>query len=232
MSCTLGFRDISKHVLIVLAIWYAVSPDFARPQLTIHSQLDELSAAQRQAVNDYIGKNERPVGELRIMAQRGQIVVRSSKVLGEVFPQYRFVVFPWCYQVAPEAKDRYQIPGELFDILALDANAKSQYVFYSSGNQEQFGDFLKARQVNIRTDEDAARFAAALTDIYAKGSRSTNLHHNPTEWYLAYQEFPFRAISGEEEIREAYYFHLRTDGSGRVLGGRLESEVLERRRIQ
>ncbi len=231
MKCKLGFRDIAKQILIFPAVWYAICPNLARSQLTIPAPLDELNAAQKRAVNDYVRKNERPTGELRILAQRNQIVVRSSKVLRELFPQYRFVAIPWSYQVSPEAKDRYQIPGWLFDVLTLDATGATQCVFHNTGNQEEYGEFLKTTKITLANDQDAAHVASAIAEIRGGGSSSRNVRHSESEWYLGYQESPFRAISGSEEIREAYYFRVRLDSRGAVLGGRLESEILERRPI-
>jgi hypothetical protein len=72
---------------------------------------------------------------------------------------------------------------------------------------------------------------AALTDIYGIGMGSKNLHHGDSEWFLGYREYPFRAISSYEEIREASYYRLTIASDG-VVSGRLVNEVLERRQIK
>jgi hypothetical protein len=50
---------------------------------------------------------------------------------------------------------------------------------------------------------------------------SKNLHQSESEWFLGYREYPFRAISSYEEIRQASYYRLTTDSDGILSGGRL-----------
>ncbi len=200
-------------------------------QAKIGSVLNALNEQQKKAVEAYISKREVTSGELIIHAEKDWISVRTSKPLEDLFPNILFVVIPWVYQVTPDAKGKYAIPGGLSDTLALNDQGTVECVFHSTGNREQFAEFLKARPIAVKNDSDAAKVSAALGALYAGGT-TTNLRHGPSEWYLSYQESPFRAISGYEEVREAYYFHLHTNADGFVTGGRLEVETLERRPVE
>ena len=206
------------------------SPNVAA-QLKMEGVLNALNEQQKKAVEAYITKHQVTSGELRVQARRDWISVRTSKILEDLFPNVLFVVIPWSYQVTPEAKGKYAIPGGLSDTLALNDQGAVECVFYSSGNREQFAEFLKARRIAVKNDSDAAKVSSALAALY-DGGATANSRHGPSEWYLNYQESPFRAISGYEEVREAYYFHLHTDADGFVTGGRLEVETLERRPIE
>jgi hypothetical protein len=218
-------------VILLALLGHPVLPAYINGQSALPAPLDGLNPNQKRSVSEYIKQHEVLAGELRVLADPDQVWLRSSKVLADLFPEYRFVVVPWIYELDPQAKNKYSIPGGLFDVLAIDEHGIVHSVFYSSGNREQYGEFLKTMRTKVSNNSDAARLGEAMAAIYGDGS-SNNLRHGASEWYLNYQEAPFRAISGYDQVREAYYFHLQTDPQGFVLGGKLEVQTLERRKIQ
>jgi len=58
------------------------------------------------------------------------------------------------------------------------------------------------------------------------------VRHENSNWLLGYQEFPFRAISGYEEIREVSYYLVSVDPDGFVISGRSVIKELERRKLK
>ena len=60
------------------------------------------------------------------------------------------------------------------------------------------------------------------------GMSSENRRRGASEWLLGYREYPFRAVSSPEEVREASYNLLETASGGLVLRGELVIETLER----
>jgi hypothetical protein len=210
-----------------LASTFVREPDFSAGSL---KKIKGLNPAQQQAVDDYVQKGERRTGELKVLADRNGIILRSSDALRALFPNYRFVSVLWVYQADPQARNKYSIPGPLSFTLVLDENGKNAMP-PRTGYLEEYGDLLHAQRIKVTDEGSAALVKAAFTDIYGIGMGSKNLRHGASEWFLGYQEFPFRAISSYEEIREASYYRLTTDSDGVVISGRLVNEVLERRKI-
>jgi hypothetical protein len=101
-----------------------------------------------------------------------------------------------------------------------------------TGFLEEFADLLYEQKINISDEASAALVRSALSDIYGFGMGDKNVRHSDSEWFLGYREYPFRAISSYEEVREASYYLLRTDPDGIVISGRLVNEVLERRKTK
>lgn len=194
--------------------------------------LGALNAAQRETVDRFVLDHERPTGELKRLAVRGGIAVRSSVALQRLFPHSRFVVVPWIYQVDPAAKHLYSIPWGIYDVLAISDEGQQESIFHSSGNQAEFGLFLHDHRLKIRNKTTACDVARALADIYGGGlSLCNDVRHSSSEWRLSYKEMPFRPISSYEQVREAYYYRLRVDSRGAVLDGTLVVDTLERRKI-
>ena len=50
-------------------------------------KIDGLTPEQLKAVDGYVRQGERPSGELRILADRQHIVVRSTEALQSLFPK-------------------------------------------------------------------------------------------------------------------------------------------------
>jgi hypothetical protein len=195
------------------------------------ARMEGLNAEQTKAVEEYIQENERPVGEMTIVADRKRIALRSSEALRTLFPKYRFVAIPWKYAVSPGATGKYSVPiSPLFQTLALDRNGRN-CTPKPIANQAEYADFLRVEQIKITDEVSAARVMSAFGDIYGIGVSSTNLRHGQSEWWLGYRESPFRAISSYEDVREASYYLISIDSNGFVVGGRSVNEVLERRKI-
>jgi hypothetical protein len=194
-------------------------------------KIEGLNSAQQEAVEAYIQQNERPTGELTIIADRDRIALRSSKALQLLFPKYRFVIVPWVYRASGSALNKCSIPGTLIHTLVLDSEGRS-CMPEESGNDEGYGELLRAEVIKVIDASSAALVAAAFTDIYGVGLGSENRRHGDSEWFLGYREFPFRQISSYEEVREASYYLLSIDATGTVMGGRLVNDVLERRKIK
>jgi hypothetical protein len=147
-----------------------------------------------------------------------------------LFPNYRFVAVTSVYQASPDATTKFSIPGPLTYVLVLDQDGKDGMP-NRTGYLEEYGDLLRAQKIKITDEASAVLVRSALTDIYGFGMGPKNLRQSESEWFLGYREYPFRAISSYEEIREASYYRLTTDSDGTVISGRMV-EVLERRRIK
>jgi hypothetical protein len=194
--------------------------------------LGALNAAQRETVDRFVLDHERPTGELKLLAERGETAARSSVALRYLFPHSRFVVVPWTLRADPAAKHLYSIPLGLYDVLAISDPGQHESTFHSSGNQEEFGLFLHDHRVKVRNKTEACEVARALADIYGGGlSLCNDVRHSSSEWRLSYKEMPFRPISSYEQVREAYYYRLRVDSRGVVLDGKLVADTLERCKI-
>jgi ribosomal protein S13 len=194
-------------------------------------KIERLNSEQEKAVDDYIRQNERPTGELRVVADRNRIAVRSSQAIRALFPRYRFVAVTWIYEADPAAFGKYSIPGPLSHTLVLDENGRN-LMPNRTGYLAEYAGLLRAERVKVTDDTWATLVRSALTDIYGIGMGSANLRHGSSEWSLGYQELPFRAISSYEEVREASYYLISVDTNGFVIGGRLVTEVLERRKLR
>ena len=210
-----------------LASTFLKEPDFSAGPL---KKIEGLNPAQQQAVDDYVQKGERRTGELKVLADRNGITLRSSDALRALFPNYRFVSVLWVYQADPQARNKYSIPGPLSFTLALDANGKNAMP-NRTGYLEEYGDLLRAQRIKVTDEASAVLVRSSLSDIYGFGMGDKNIRHGESQWYVGYREYPFRAISSYEEVREASYYLIKTDSDGVVKSGRLVNEVLERRKI-
>lgn len=230
-------RIVASCTVQVLGLFAAVAyanaqgDGVAMPREELPS-LGALNAAQRETVDRFVLAHERPTGELKRLAERGGIAVRSSIVLRHLFPHSRFVVVPWTYLLDPAAKNLYSIPGGLYDVLAISDEGRLESTFHSSGNQKELGLFLHDHRVKVRNKTMACEVARAIADIYGGGlSLCNNVKRSSSVWRLSYTETPFRPISSYEQVREAYYYRLRVDSRGGVLDGTLVVDTLERRKI-
>ncbi|HLZ35177.1 MAG TPA: hypothetical protein VKP13_14270 [Nitrospira sp.] len=193
-------------------------------------KIQGLNSTQQKAVEAYIQQNERPTGELIIVADRDRIALRSSKALQLLFPKYRFVTVPWVYRGSGSALRKYSIPGTLVHTLVLDNEGRN--CMPESSSDKGYGELLRAERIKVTDSSSAALVAAAFTDIYGVGLGPENRRHGNSEWFLGYREFPFRHISSYEEVREASYYLVSVDATGTVMDGRLVNDVLERRKIK
>jgi len=104
-----------------------------------------------------------------------------------------------------------------------------------TGDRKEFGDLLHAEHVKVTDATSAAMVRAALSAIdvgwSTDDSRTTDLRHESSNWLLGYHEWPFRAISSSEEVREASYYLISLDKDDFVVSGRTVTEVLERRKL-
>lgn len=199
-------------------------------------RFDGLNAKQQSAVETYIRQNERPTGELRVLADRKRIAVLSSEALRTLFPEYRFVAVTWITQADPSALHKYSIPGPILHTLVLDVDGRN-CMPNPSGYLEEFGDLLHTAHVKVTDAKSAALVRSALIEIYGTGMSSedlqtTDLRHEKSQWLLGYHEWPFRAISSYEEVREASYYLIAVDARDLVISGRLVTQVLERRKLK
>lgn len=216
------------------------APDVKTLTAPHESGVETLNAPQRRTLEDYIRVNERLTGDLKVTVDREQIFVVSSDALRQLFPQHRFVNVASVYKADPGAKNKYSIPGTLFHTLVLDAAGK-KCMEPRTGYLEEYALFLRDQKIKVVDQASADLARAALVDIYGTGMGLKNakigvspdvLRRSQSEWHLGYQEFPFRAISSYEEVREASYYLLMTDPDGTVSSGKLVDEVLERRKIK
>jgi hypothetical protein len=224
-----------KELIYLMAVCLGTHPACAATAEAGPMGLHELTASQQKSLDEVIHENEVPGGRSAI---RSRITVRSSKVLGDLFPHYRFVLIPWIYQAAsPAAETKFQIPapGAAVSEVALSDDGHTRFWLDTGGNGgtgEEWGAFLHAERVRVSTAAMADKVAAAFfADSYQSGC-CRNLRRGTSEWLLGYRESPFRAISSYREIREATYYRLTTDPNGIVMDGKLETELLERRRLR
>jgi hypothetical protein len=227
-------RNMASCTVLFLVLTSALSRANAHrddlPSL-VHG-LETLNAAQRETVDKFVLEHERPTGELKVLAERHGIAVRSSAALRHLFPHSRFVVVPWNFQLDPAATHLYSVPGGIYDVLAISDNGRREAIFHSSGNHEEFGVFLHDHRVKVKNKTMTCEVSRARADIYGSGlSLCNDVRPSSSEWLLSYTEMPFRPISSYEEVREAYYYRLRVEPSGIVRDGTLVAETLERRKI-
>jgi hypothetical protein len=231
-SCASNPRILLSTLLLCAAVLAQTppnySPDFSPGPL---KKIEALNSAQQQAVEDYVRQGERRTGELKVLVDRNGILLRSSEALRTLFPNDRFVAVTWIYEADPRTVKKYSIPGPTVHTLVLDEEGKD-CMAHHTGYLEEYGDLLRAHRIKVTDEPSATMVRAAFTDIYGIGMGSKNLKHGDSEWFLGYREYPFRAISSYEEVREASYYRLTTDSDGVVTSGRLVNEVLERRGIK
>jgi hypothetical protein len=201
-------------------------PDYGPGPL---KKIPGLTAEQQEAVEAYVQAAERRTGELEILIDRNQIMVRSSEALGFLLPDLRLVSVTSLYRAKSAAAKKYSIPGPLTYVLVLDQDGKNAMP-KRTGYLEEYGELLHVRAIKVADQASAALVRAALVDIYGFGM-GTDIRHRPSAWYIGYQEHPFRAISSSQEVREASYYLLTTGADGLVIHGRLVNEVLQRRKI-
>lgn len=194
-------------------------------------KIDGLNPEQQKAVDDFVRQGERPTGELRILADRKHIAVHSSEALRTLFPGYKFIAVTWIYEADAAAVNKYSIPGPITHTLVLNENGK-EGMPKRTGYLDEYAELLRAERIKVTDEASAALVRSAFTDIYGIGLSSTDLRHGNSEWFLGYREWPFRAISSYEEVREASYYLILVDASGQVVSGHLANEVLERRKLQ
>lgn len=226
--------NVASCSLRALLLFAAVAYANAQGGVPISQRpgLESLNAAQRETVASFVLEHERPTGDLKRLADRGGMGVRSSAALRHLFPHSRFVVVPWILQADPAVKNMYSIPCGLYDVLAINDAGQLEATFHSSGNQEEFGLFLHDHRLKVRNEIMACEVAKALAAAYGSGLSTCNdVRRSSSEWLLSYKEMPFRSVSSYEEVREAYYYRLGVDARGFVLGGTLVCETLERRQI-
>lgn len=192
-------------------------------------RINGLNPDQQKAVDDYVRQGERPTGELRILAK--YIALYSSETLRTLFPRYKFVAVTWIYEADATASHKYSIPGPITHTLVLDENGKNQMP-KRTGYLDEYADLLRAEKIKVTDEASAALVRSAFTDIYGIGMGSADLRHGNSEWFLGYKEWPFRAVSSYEEVREASYYLIVVDTSGQVVSGHLVNDVLERRKLK
>jgi hypothetical protein len=220
---------------IVLTVLLACTTATAQNPATTRSdvpKLEGVNAAQQKAVEEYVQQSERLTGELRVTADRRMVF--SSGVLATLFPRFRFVAIRWITEADPAASHKYNIPGPIVETLVLDEAGRNRMPKHT-GYREEFGELLRMERVQVTDATSAAIVRSALVEIYAGGGtddlRTTDLRHENSNWLLGYHEWPFRAISSYEELREASYYLISVDPSGFVVSGRSVTEVLERRKL-
>ena len=202
-------------------------PDFYSGPLR---QIEGLNSAQQKAVADYILRAERRNGGLRVLVDRNQIVLRSSEALHRLFPDDRFVAVTSVYQATSQAQKKYSIPGPLTYTLALDQNG-NDVMANLTGYLEEYGALLHSRGIKVDDATSAALVRSAIEDIYGFALGGEDVRRSKSQWYLGYNQHPWRATSSYQEIREASYYFLITNAEGLVTNGRLVNEVLERRKV-
>ena len=126
-----------------------------------------LNARQQKSLAEFIRQNQQPTGDLKVLADRSRIGVRVSTVLQELFPRYSFVVVPWVYRVEPGNPHMYSIPGDgaVFNMVALSDDGARRFVFHSSGNREEYANFLREQRIKV-TDATVDRLWMAHVQIY------------------------------------------------------------------
>jgi hypothetical protein len=199
-----NMRNMASCTVLVLVLIPALSRANARgDDMPLVYGLETLNAAQRETVDRFVLEHERPAGELKVLAERRGIAVRSSAALRHLFPHSRFVVVPWNFQLDPAAKHLYSVPGGIYDVLAISDDGRREAIFHSSGNHEEFGVFLHHHRVKVKNKTMACEVSRARADIYGSGlSLCNDVRPSSSEWLLSYREMPFRPISSYEEVRE------------------------------
>jgi hypothetical protein len=95
----------------------------------------------------------------------------------------------------------------------------------------EYGALLHSRGIKVDDATSAALVRRALEEIYGFALGGEDVRRSKSQWYLGYNQHPWRATSSYEEIREASYYVLITNTEGLVTKGRLVNEVLERRKV-
>ena len=201
-------------------------PDFSPGPLR---KIEGLNSAQQAAVEDYIRRTERRTGELKILIDRNQVSPRTSEALQKLFPDDRFVAVTSVYEATTDAAKKYSIPGPLTYTLALDQHG-TDAMPNRTGYMDEYGALLHSHAIKISDEASAALVGSAMQDIYGFGMGGKDVRHGDSQWYLGYDEHPWRAISSYEEIREASYYLVNRNAEGLVMSGRLVNQVLERRK--
>lgn len=196
-------------------------------------KLEGLNLAQQKSLEDYVHQHEKPTGEFRVIADR-RMKVFSSEALRSLFPKFRFVAIRWIYEADPAAMHKYSVPGPIVQSLVLDEDGRNR-IPKKLDNGAEFGDLLREEHIRVTDATSAALVKSALRSMEAAWDRddpgTSDLRHEGSDWLLGYHEWPFRAISSSEEIREAHYYLISVDADGFVISGRAVTKVLERRKL-
>ena len=211
-------------VCLLAAALYGCTPS---GDAHVPKQVSELNAKQQRSLQDYIRQYERPTGDLKILANRRRLQIRTSKTLQQVFPRYSFVVVPWEYRAEPGNPRGFSIPGGLYSVVALRDDG-DRFVFYSTGNRQEYAEFLRLRRIRFN-EETAVQLWAAHHDLYGMSEGAPPKRYGNSEWRFGYQE-SVNVVSESEEERVAYYYQLHVDASDMVIDGRFVAETLERRK--
>jgi len=230
-------RSTGMRIALIPTIFLACGSLASQNLATLQSgvpKLEGLNPAQQLAVEDYVRQHERPTGEIRWIANR-RMQVFSSDALRALFPSLRFLAITWITEADEAALHKYSIPGPILETVVLDTNGKDRMPHHT-GYGEEFGDLMRAEHIKITDATSAAVVRSALRALSAGTSaddlRTTDVRHENSNWLLGYQEFPFRAISGYEEIREVSYYLVSVDPDGFVISGRSVIKELERRKLK
>ena len=221
---------------IALTVFFACGSLAAQSAVTTRSgvpRVEGLNFAQQKAVEEYVLQNERPTGELRWVADR-RMRVFTSEAPRTLFPNFRFLAIQWITEADPAVLHKYSIPGPIVETLVLDEDG-GNCMPNRTGDRKEFGDLLRTEHVKITGATSAAMVRSALSAIDVGWGtddlRTNDLRHENSNWLLGYREWPFRAISSYEEVREASYYLISVDKNGFVVSGRSVREVLERRKL-
>jgi hypothetical protein len=203
------------------------APALARRVHYRHLPLIDLSKKAQQLLEREISDIESTSSEhIVVSVPRDWTRSIRSPPLEALFPNYDFIYIPYHMTQRPGSTSHVSLPGLLFRCLAIDASAGTVARFYAGGDHAEFGSFLAAQKVTLKTEDDAVRVFQALCAVRnrplfsGKHLRAENGH-----WKLNWQTHRQTIASGKHVTKVSYY-EIRTDEKGTVISGRLRGEEI------
>lgn len=183
---------------------------------------NELPAAARVAIS-------REIARLRSMSTKDVVVTAAAQGCKEVtgpslrllFPHHVFVRIPYDYNRAPGSNAGVARPAGLYETLAVNRD-NGDPTRLTLGNMDDFGSFLAAQHVTLKTDKDASLIWDALCEAHAlKWHHGKHFERSKHIWRLDWEIKP--GIANE---KLEYFYEVVTGDDGIVLTGQLKSEVV------
>jgi len=134
-----------------------------------------------------------------------------------LFPGYRFYLICWNEDTVDKQKPGVGLAVGLYYALALGP-AGDTWRFQGGGNFEEFGKFLAARKVDLKTMSDAKLIWEAFCEIHRQGWTShPSTQFSETEWRLGNEQ------AHEYDRFYHCFYRVRTTTNGVCQSARFES---------
>ena len=125
------------------------------------------------------------------------------------FPMHRFYLLSYEDHAVPGKEREVAIAIGLYVTLGLGPEGKLHW-FHGSGNYEEFGLFLAAQKITIKSREDAIAVWRAYCEIHRRGLKEARVEHPAeTTWYLGCTDAD----------KMTWFYEVKTDAAGVVLTG-------------